>query len=68
MEFASLFCSDPVVPMTWGYMSIYMCAQISNTAFKLYVDKLNKSQSPILNVANFPEIFACRHYGRHFGP
>ena len=53
MAFTSLFCSDPVVPMTWGYMSIYMCAQISNTAFKLYIDKLNKPQSPILNVA-FP--------------
>lgn len=59
MEFASLFCSDPVVPMTWGYMSIYMCAQISNTAFKLYVDKLNKPQSPILNVA-FPWNFCLQ--------
>lgn len=42
MEFTILFCSDPVVPMTRGYMSIYMCTQISNTAFKLYMDKLNK--------------------------
>lgn len=42
MKFTSLFCSDPVVPMTQGYMSIYMYAQISNTAFKLYMNKLNE--------------------------
>ena len=31
-----------VVLMTQSYLSVYMWAQISNTAFKLYVNKLNE--------------------------